>query len=302
MELDSTLVALEWTFGLASLGAVAARARMRVTSTRRKGVAVVAAVALVGLAALEWGKRIEPYFPEVTTSRVPLVHEPFRVVLLADLHAGRMSASDLAKAVSLANATSPDVVLLAGDYISGYEMIDERARALEGLRGLVAKHGVLAVMGNHDSEPYGDDTKRRDDVATRLRGFGYRVLANEALDLGAFWVVGLEDVQAGRTDVALARHAVPPGAKVVYLAHDWHALPRERLDLALVGHTHGGQVCVPFTDLCGAPSRDRPFVRGTYAWPHGGTLFVTRGVGLAKAPLRFACRPEVSVVELGGKN
>jgi len=299
MELDSTLVALECTFVVGALSFGGARARMRGRSRRRAAVTVLFSLALSGALLLEYAKRIEPYSPVVTRTSVPLVGAPFRVVLVSDLHAGRMSAADLARVVRLSNAAAPDVVLLAGDYISGYEMIDERARALEGLRGLVAPKGVFAVMGNHDSEPYGDDTPRRDTIEATLRGFGYRVLANDAVDLGPLVLVGLEDIQANRTDLTRARAAVPRGAKVVYLAHDWHALPREPLALGLVGHTHGGQVCVPFTDLCGAPARDRPFVRGAYTWPEGGTLYVTRGIGLAKAPVRFACRPEVSVLELG---
>jgi len=300
VDLDASLVFLEWTLGLVALGALGARARLGLGRSRTRGATLAVVVASIPvLAVVEWSKRIEPFFPEVTHTRLAVVDGPFRVVLLSDFHAGRMHREDLAKAVLLANAQSPDLVLLAGDYISGYELVAEREAALEGLRGLVAPRGVYAVMGNHDSEPFAEETPRRTRVADTLAGFGYRVLANEAIDVGPLWIVGLEDVQAGRTNVIAARRSVPPGAKTVYLAHDWHALPPGPLDLGLVGHTHGGQVCVPFTDLCGVSQRDRPFIRGTYPWPGGGQLFVTRGLGLAKASIRFACRPEVSVLELG---
>ncbi len=299
MELDGAIVCAEWALGIVAGAAVLLRIRGPVGHPSRRKRSVAVGVALCAFASLEWSKRIEPYFPEVTHTRVPMLDAPFRIVLLSDFHAGRMHREDLAKAVALANAEHPDVVLLAGDYISGYEMIAERAFALEGLRGLVARLGVLAVMGNHDSEPYGDDIPRRDAVALVLRGFGYQVLANESVELGPVVVVGLEDVQAGRTDAVAARRNVPAGRTVITLAHDWHALPPEKLDLGLVGHTHGGQICIPFTQVCAGPRRDRPFVRGLYVWPRGGSIFVTNGLGLAKAPVRFGCRPEVAVLERG---
>lgn len=300
MELDSALSLLEGSLGLVGLAATASsyvgRGLFRGASSRRRAVGLGAFAAF---ALVEWSKRVEPSWPEVTHVEVKVAEAPFRAVLLSDFHAGRASRADLERAVALANDASPDAVFLAGDYISGYELTSERRAALEGLRGLRARLGVLAVMGNHDSEPYGDDTARRGAVADVLRGFGYRVLANEAVDLGAFWLVGLEDVQAGLTDTRAAFASVPPGARVVVLAHDWHALPEAPMALGLVGHTHGGQVCVPFSSFCAGPRRDRPFVRGAYAWPFGGRLYVTRGLGLAKVPARLGCRPEVTVLELG---
>lgn len=293
------LVCLEWTLGLVASAALATRLHPRSGSRGKRAATALLLTSVPTLTCVEWGKHIEPYFPQVTHTHLPVLEGSFRVVLLSDFHAGRMHRDDLAKAVRLANAESPELVLLAGDYISGYELVAEREAALEGLRGLVAPSGVFAIMGNHDSEPFAEDTPRRARLAEKLTGFGYRVLSNEAVDMGSFWLVGLEDVQAGRTDVAAARRKVPANAKTVYLAHDWHALPTGPIDLGLVGHTHGGQVCAPFTDLCGVSRRDLPFVRGAYSWPSGGRLFVTRGLGLAKVSIRFACRPEVSVLELG---
>lgn len=303
MELDATLDALEIGLAvgvpLSFVACFAPPVRRRVRA--RRGLVAFASAALVALATLVYAKRIEPHAPVVTRTTIPLVGEPFRIVLLSDFHAGRLDATDLARVVATTNAEHPDLVVLAGDYISGYEMIAERERALGGLRGLAARHGVLAVMGNHDSEPYGDDAPRRAAIVSTLAGFGYRVLENEAIDVGPLVVVGLEDVQAGRTDAARATKGIARPAPRVFLAHDWHALPASPLDLALVGHTHGGQVCVPFTEWCGASARDRPFVRGRYPWPHGGALYVTRGVGLAKANVRLACAPEIAVLEVGGK-
>ena len=283
------------------LGATLAfRWRRRRTRRTTRALSTVAAIVAGLLALLVWSKRVEPRFVEVTHETLRLSERPFRLAVLADLHAGRADEPMLRNAVRLANDEHADVILLAGDYISGYELIDDRRAKLQGLRGLAAKRGVFAVLGNHDSEPYGDDTPRRASIAKELESFGYRVLRNEAIELAPdLWLAGVDEVQAGLSDAPLAFAKVPEKAHRIALAHDWHALDADvRFDLGLVGHTHGGQVCVPFTQLCGSPARNQPYVRGRHTWKPGGVLYVNRGIGLSKLPVRLACRPEITVFDL----
>lgn len=98
-----------------------------------------------------------------------------------------------------------------------------------------------------------------------------------------------------------ARSAPSPRGRGAWpLAHDWHALDEDvRFDLGVVGHTHGGQLCVPFTQVCAGPPRDRPYVRGRHPFRRGGVLYVNRGIGLSKLPFRVGCRPEITLFELG---
>lgn len=294
--IESFIAVADWVFAFAIVALAFVWWR-----TRRRPWAIAAGVLLVTELAFLWSKHVEPRFVEVTHERLPLAKEPLRVVAFSDLHAGRMNAEDLARAVTLANAERPDVVLLAGDFISGYSLTDERRQKLEGLRGLVAKGGVLAVLGNHDSEPYGDDTPRSEAITKLLEGFGYRVLRNEGVMLAPdVWLGGVDEFQAQKSDAARAFASAPAESKRIALAHDWHALDTDvRFDLGLVGHTHGGQVCVPFTSACAGPRRDQPYVRGRHAWRRGGVLYVTRGIGMSKVTLRFGCRPEVTVWDLG---
>lgn len=301
LDLDALAGAGDWLAALFTLGSLAAWAARRRAGARGRRWAASAALGVAGGSALTWGKRVEPDLTEVTRERLALTAAPLRVAVLADLHAGRSDRARLARVVERTNAEAPDVVLLAGDFISGYELTEERREKLQGLRGLRARGGVYAVLGNHDSEPYGDDTPRRGAIAATLEGFGYRVLRNEAVALrGDLWLAGVDEVQAGRADPRRALGAVPAGAKRVALAHDWHALDEDvRFDLGVVGHTHGGQLCLPFTSACAGPARDRPYVRGRHAWRRGGVLYVNRGVGLSKLPVRVGCRPEITLFELG---
>lgn len=296
--------ALEWFIAVAdwvfAIGIVVLVVVWRRRRSRRVWALAAALLAVVELCFL-WSKHVEPRFVEVTHARLPLANAPLRIVVLSDLHAGRMNAVDLARAVTLANAERPDVVLLAGDFISGYSLNEERRGKLEGLRGLVAKGGVLAVLGNHDAEPYGADTPRSEAITKVLEGFGYRVLRNEGVAIAPdVWLGGVDEIQAGKSDAPRAFAAAPAEAKRIAVAHDWHALDADvRFDLGVVGHTHGGQVCVPFTATCAGPRRDAPYVRGRYAWKRGGELYVTRGIGMSKVTLRFGCRPEVTVLDVG---
>ncbi len=268
---------------------------------RRRGAdgrpwAASAALSVAASGVLSWGKRVEPDLTEVTHERLALTGAPLRIVVLADLHAGRSDRARLTRVVERSNAEAPDVVLLAGDYISGYELTEERRDKLQGLRGLRAPGGVFAVLGNHDSPPDAGEP-----IARELEAFGYRVLRNEAVPLReGLWLAGVDEVQAGRGDAPRAFAGIPPAARRVALAHDWHALDADvRFDLGLVGHTHGGQLCVPFTSACAGPARDRPYVRGRHPWKRGGVLYINRGIGLSKLPMRLGCRPEITVFELG---
>jgi len=301
LELDSVIDASDGVLGLLAVVLLLLRwhARRRGRGTGRWTAA--AALSVGSWAAVAWAKRVEPDLVEVTYERLELAANPLRVVVLADLHAGRSDRERLARAVQTSNAQAPDVVLLAGDYISGYELTEERREKLGGLRGLRAPGGVFAVLGNHDSEPYGDEAPRRARIARELESFGYRVLRNESVALTpGLWLAGVDEVQAGLGDAPRAFAAIPEPARRIALAHDWHALDTDvRFDLGLVGHTHGGQVCVPLTAVCAGPARNRPYVRGRHPWKRGGVLYVNRGIGLSKLALRFGCRPEITVFDLG---
>ena len=69
-------------------------------------------------------------------------------------------------------------------------------------------------------------------------------------------------------------------------------------DVAVAGHTHGGQICVPLVDWCPVSSSDRPYVWGTFAWSGGRTLVVTKGMGESWMEFRLGARPEIVVLEL----
>ena len=229
------------------------------------------------------------------------------IVQLSDFHVGFTPSLNLRatrKAVDLALAAEPDLVVITGDFAGGRAGLDELRRLL--LR-LAPPLGVVGVFGNHD---HGDS--KAPFVQPTDPGFvescGVRLLTNETLSLefggATVQVGGVDDTDGNHDDLpaVLAQLDRRPGVLRLLLTH--HAAVVKRTEpgdfhLTLAGDTHGGQICLPLpgrrillSDL-GAE-----FAVGAYD-VGGRSLYVTRGVGTSMLPFRAFCRPEVVVFRVG---
>lgn len=268
--------------------------------------ALLAATAAAGALGV-YAFLVEPRWLEVTRPRIHVrgLHpdlEGFRIALLSDLHAGGGTPMSLVRrAARAAMRERPHLVALAGDFA------DDRApgfrRVLDALSGLAAPYGVYAVPGNHD-RVVGIHRWRR-DVGERP---GITDLTNRArtLRVGAarLCVAGVDDFSSGRPTLSALP---PPEARdfTLLLAHDPDQAERIRrgrdaVDLVLSGHTHGGQVRLPFIGAVENPAEnDDLYEEGLRRRPWT-QVYVSRGIGTSRIPVRFLCRPEVAVVELTG--
>ncbi|GAC1532837.1 MAG: metallophosphoesterase [Ramlibacter sp.] len=250
-----------------------------------------------------WSVGIEPRWVAARRieHKVPGWHgPPLKVAVASDWHISRdafwrvMTAGRAGEIVDAINAANPDVVLLPGDSISGVG--DPRARGEIGAEKIAAVPGrlrallgVYAVMGNHDW--WGGAPQ----LAAALERRGIHVLENTARPIDAgLWVAGIGDEQTGHARAQAALAAVPPRAQVLVLMHDpgsLRRLPPVR-GLVVAGHTHGGQVALPFLGPLVVP-RDLPR-SWTYGWvEHAGQqAWVTSGLGVSILPVRFNRRPE----------
>lgn len=245
---------------------------------------------------------LEPFWLQMERVRIPLGHLPshltgLRMAFLSDLHRGaNVDESLIARAVNMVLETSPDLVLLGGDYVTGSaDYADSCARELARLR---ASLGIYACLGNHD---YWTDAER---VAETLQRAGVRVLRNQGLVvMDGLWVAAVDDVWEGQPSLESALRRMPTGATAVLLAHEPDFADRVAADgrvaLMLSGHTHGGQVRIPFLGPPILPYLGQGYAAGLYRLGQM-TLYVTRGVGLIAPPVRFNCRPEVTLLTLTG--
>ena len=232
-----------------------------------------------------------------------------KIAVAADWHLShrwfwRVMTPERARAiVQDINASRPDVVLLPGDFVASELTDPERAVTPQQIAAVLgelkAPLGVYAVLGNHDWWQDGPA------IATALRERGITVLENDAVAVAGtpIWVVGIGDDFTGHSQPRQALAKVPPGAPVIGVMHD----PASLLDLPrlsgvlVAGHTHGGQVALPFYGALAIPT-EAPR-EWAYGWVHhgGNSAYVTSGLGVSILPLRFGMRPEWALITLQRK-
>lgn len=254
-----------------------------------------------GLAQLARAAFAEPFALTVerhaiSLPRLPRILNGLRIVQLTDLHHSPFTGSgQLEHAIETANSLKPDIIALTGDYVSHER--EYAAPCAELVGRLRAKHGVFAVLGNHD---HWTDAPL---VADLFRAEGIRVLINEGLRFelagASFWLAGVDDTMVGLEDLPLALAGSQADEMKLLLAHNPTILrraARANVDLVLSGHTHGGQVAWRSERSASGKPRRR-ILRGLGR--RGDTqIYVSRGLGTVVLPIRYGSPPEVTLLEL----
>lgn len=232
---------------------------------------------------------------QVALRSLPSRQNGLRIAFLSDFHCGPLVGPDhIARAVAMAQEAAPDLILLGGDYVTG--SADYAEPCARELAHLQAPLGVYACLGNHD---YWTDA---DAVTRALQRAGIRVLCNAGVRVAeGLWVAALDDVWEGKPSLETALRGMPTNAAAVLLVHEPDFADRiaadGRVALTLSGHTHGGQVRFPLLGPPVLPYLGRRYPAGLYRLGEM-LLYVGRGVGLIAPPVRFNCRPEVTVLTL----
>lgn len=276
-------------------------------------LAVAAAIALLALAyvTLVTPGALRRTMIDVPIAELPSELEGYSIAALSDLHYGGTirPARLIGRAVHLANEASPDLIVLLGDYALSHTRARTISRWLyewalprmtESLRMLRAPDGVIAILGNHD---YDHDPAK---VAAWLRSTGARVLVNECVVIekgdARLGIGGVGDWTHGEIDPHGGCASLSREIPRVVLSHNpdgaLELAATARVDLVLAGHTHGGQIVLPWL---GAPARHCSVCDASSAsgWVARSPvpLYVTTGVGVL-LPLRINCPAEVLIVRL----
>jgi uncharacterized protein len=224
-----------------------------------------------------------------------------RLVLLTDTHVSGpdMPPARLRRIVETINRLNPDMVLLGGDFVSSKKLATKRYSAAEAIAPFAALHapfGVYAVIGNHD---HWDDVGA---IRRELKRNGVVVLDNTAVRQGPITIGGVDDDFTGHADVrrvAEAMHRL--GGIPILLSHSPDIFPATpgSIGLVLAGHTHCGQVSLPFVGPLFTASRfGRQYYCGI-ARSGNQTLIVSGGVGTSLLPIRLGAPPDLWVVDVG---
>ena len=271
---------------------------------------LLSAVIVTGALAL-WALWLEPASLRVVSYRLSLPRWPaacsgLTVAVISDLHVGSPfnGVAKLERVVAETQNARPDLVLLAGDFViqgvRGGQFVAPEVTSAK-LGKLAAPYGVFAVLGNHDWWLDGPRVRQAFETSR------IPVLENRAVELRrgdcTFWLAGIGDFWEGKPDVEGTLASVPRDAPVLVLTHNPDVFPGipDRVALTVAGHTHGGQVRVPFIGRPVVPSAyGERFAIGPVV-DGGRHLFVTPGVGTSILPVRFLVPPEISLLELRGE-
>ena len=269
-----------------------------------------AALLAGGLGLAVWAVAIEPRWlrtrsRELAVPGLPAGLEGLRAAVIADLHVGAPPVDErrLRRIVGRLNAAAPEIVLILGDLLAHeglFRRVPDPELVAAWLAALEAPLGVFAVLGNHDWAG-----GRGDRLTRAAADVGIRVLDDDAALVlrdgrHPLWLAGIADAASRVPDVAGTLGRVPDGAPVLALTHSPDVFPHvpARVSLTLAGHTHGGQVRVPFITRRVIPSRfGNRYARG-HVVEGGRHLFVHPGVGTAGPPIRFRSPPELTILTL----
>lgn len=247
--------------------------------------------------------KIEPNWFEVKQIAVSLPNlDPafagYKIVQISDLHAGdRIDRAQLMRVVDAVNEQSPDLVVVTGDHVSRKPR--QHVEMLDVLAKLRPRDRTLAVLGNHDV--YNDPTP----IRTALKAAGVTLLENTVYTLergnAKLSIAGVGDVFAQEDKLEQTIAQLPATGAAIMLAHEPdfadEAAATGRFGLQLSGHSHGGQVRIPFYDGY-VPELAQKYPLGRY---QVGKMiqYTNRGIGTIKIYARFNCRPEISVFTIG---
>lgn len=271
--------------------------------TRRDFLRGAAAAPLLALSATSaYASIIEPYSYEVTETDIFVrdladAFDGFRIAQITDVHHSRIvPIAEVRRVVEATMALKPDLIALTGDYTTSYRRYIEPCA--ETLGSLSAPHGVWAVLGNHDH--YTDPLL----TVRALKRHHINVVenANTLIRRGSdtLQLVGIGDWTWGRADWERALHGIDKRRPSVMLSHQPVVLDlpeAEGISLILSGHTHGGQVRLPFIGPPIRYGRDFKYVRGLYQ-KNETQLYVSAGTGVIGLPVRLGVRPEISLLKL----
>ncbi len=260
-------------------------AKLLLRSSLRVGIGLLALGAAAGLCIL-YARFVEPEWLSVKTfslsdsPTVTLIH-------ISDIHY-KGDRKYLSKVVETINAIDADFVCFTGDLVEDKEYLSDCMAIVSGIN-----KPLYGVPGNHDPWAKG----RKEEIAEKFAATGGEYLAmgdevnfsNKVILVGGHPVAAL---QKNRNDAS--------AIKTILLYHYPSIvdhLSNNSYDLILAGHTHGGQVCIPFVDNPVLQESDAAYSRGLFH-TEAGPLYVNPGIGTFYWPVRFRCRPEITVIKL----
>lgn len=244
-----------------------------------------------GILVLLYAWLIEPQWIEVNQYPIQApVDSPLKIMQISDLHTKGNGFVEK-KVFQIIEEQRPDIILLTGDISSPGSTIQDYKQVLSKIK---APKGVYFVTGNWE---YWVPVN---GLQSLLSDSGITNLDNSNIKLsGNTWLVGFDDVLEGNPNETLALKDVPTDAFKIGMFHTpiYFNQIYKKINLSLSGHSHGGQMRIPFIKPFWLPAGTGEFIDGWFS-RENSKMYVSRGIGNSILPFRFFCRPEIAIFSL----
>lgn len=266
---------------------------------------------IVGVFGLSGGtyyyaKHIEPAmlsvnYETITSTKLAPAFSNVKILQFSDTHLGfHYTTQQFQALMDKITQEEPDLILFTGDLVDAPNQVSFKLlkETTEMLGSLHAPLGKYWIYGNHDHGGYGTEK-----IAKAMSDGGFTLLQNSHVsinkDKDSFTLAGLDDVLLGKPNLSEALKGSNPKLFTLLMCHEPDYATQVQqfpVDVQLSGHSHGGQIQVPFLGYLVTPPMAQYYVEG---WHQLGTqplsLYVSRGIGTTRMPYRFMCKPEITV-------
>ncbi len=259
-----------------------------------------------------YGSFIEPWRIKIDRQAIelPEVSKEIRIAFITDTHIGPYKGETFVKLVDKKiKEIDPDIIIFGGDYI--FEP-DDNIEPLRYFKEITADIPSFAVMGNHEyniGREYNiaNMIDTSEPIGGLLKSIGVTVLNNDdrLINIGGqdIYIIGIDDYWAQKDDLKKAVKGLSPSIPQILISHNPDGILEAQytdIDLVLSGHTHGGQIRLPWIGpvVQGRHTKlGRAFYRGLFKFK-GTWLLVSAGLGESGPRARLFCRPELNVITL----
>ena len=241
--------------------------------------------------------RVRDY--EISSEQLPAEFDGYSIAFISDIHYPSLfTRSRLAKIVRKLHMTSPDLLLLGGDYVTSESYIEE---LFDSISSIKTTDGIYAVLGNHER-------RNKDKIASSMQMHGITLLDDKVVEIRRngkpIYIAGILDSFKHDPLVTQPAETVPDSAYTILVCHtpDYAERSNTTADLTLSGHTHGGQVSLfgLYTPVKNTVYGKR-FLKGRNKTTSGSTIITTTGVGTSRKKIRFCVPSELVLIKLYGR-
>jgi uncharacterized protein len=256
-----------------------------------------------------YANRIEPSLLDIQELQIkhPLIPNSFdgiKMIQFSDTHLGfQYNLHQFNQLVKKINSLKPDIILFTGDLMDEPNQYTEINKLMPILKKLQAPLGKYCIFGNHDHGGYGSDIYRNIMETT-----DFSLLLNDSApiklsDGSIIYLLGIDDAMLGNPNLPLTLKNVPKNSFKILLSHAPDLAETASLypvQWQLSGHSHGGQIKIPFLGALVTPPFGQIYPEGLYSIGEHNplSLYVNRGIGTTRLPFRFMSKPELTVFTL----